>query len=109
MAIKKYKLTVDSIEVEVCVDTDKITNQIATSINEFFSGAKYRLFRADDDPIKAALLLAFPIIFKALAEGYNEVGATKALQNSEGFPDDGIQVTDVFMPDFDSAEVEEVN
>lgn len=107
--INQYRMAEGDIEVTVQVENSKLTPEVATLINDFFSGSEERLRRADGDPVKAALLMAFPIIFKALADGYNERGATARLNESEGFPDDcGITVIDYVMPNFEYATIWEV-
>ena len=71
MAIKKGKLKIDqwdiSLELELSIDTDKYTEKLAHKINDFWSGAAYRLEESDGDIIKTALKLYGAAIFQEAA------------------------------------------
>lgn len=103
---KRYILNADDVEIKVEVDASILTPELATEINEFYSDYDSRLARSDNDPVKAVLLFAFPMLFNALCNGWNEVGAAKRFAEIEGVPEEhGITIVEYIIPEFDYATV----
>jgi hypothetical protein len=60
MAIKRYNITEDryGLEVTLQVDHDLLTPELATEINAFWTEPDARLAAADDDVVRAVVLMA---------------------------------------------------
>lgn len=107
--IKRYRMQEGEIEVTLLVNTSKFTPEYASIINSIVAGKDKRLRTAHGDPVKAALIMSFPIIFKALADGHNSVGATGVLNEHGFFKEKGISISGYVMPDLTCPTVWEVD
>lgn len=103
---RRFKLEAGfDLSVTVEVDMDKLTPELATEINSFWSGADDVLGAADGDVVLAAVLRSGPYLMGAVLQGYNEFGAQKELDESEGWPpngEHGIRIIDFEIPDMDA-------
>lgn len=126
MALKKYRVT-DEAEnyVELMVDTDKLTPQLATEINDFLSspGSRLDAEHGDIERVVVRLFGSFALRF-FYEDGGFAIPATLSEEHSrslteelldwliEGWPTYdalGIKIIDglVMCPDFETVTVEE--
>lgn len=85
------------------IDTTIMTTELATEINEFWSGAKDVLKASNGDVIEAVARRATSRIIQYIINGFNVEGALDELGKQEGWPEKhGISITDYDMPDFDA-------
>lgn len=93
------------IELTLEVDLDKLTPELATEINNFWSGSDDVLAAANGDVIEAAVRRAAPILIHAALDGWNANGMISQFENREGWPDVdqiGIRVLSFQIPDIDA-------
>lgn len=96
MAIKRYKIESSQefdLWVTLDVDHDKLTPELATEINDFWSDKEGRLTDADGDAVKAVIKMAGGIFLAYVLdvnEGYNTYGMQRQFDNQyEGWPTNG--------------------
>jgi hypothetical protein len=89
MDIKRYHVTEDRYDLEVTlqVDHDLLTPERATEINAFWTGAEDRLAAADDDVVRAVILLAAcHFMYAVLEEQFAVVsGLQREFNETEGW------------------------
>lgn len=90
MNIKQYKITQDwgDIEVELDVDHDKLTPQLADEINRFWINHEERLEAADGDAVLAVIRLAAAHFMDCGLRWESVESAQRDLDTSEGWPTD---------------------
>lgn len=124
--IKTFKVQAeynDLMYVVLQVDTDKLTPELATNMNNLFRGAKGRVEDEDGDVVRAVvrrygaeaileMLLKGGASFKAsnrsaVSQWTNQLQGLLADINHELFCDDGIRVIEaqVEIPDFEGVEL----
>lgn len=128
MAIKKYRVT-DEAEnyVELQVDTDVLTPELAAEINEFWGDAESRLFEEDDDVV-AVVARLFGVMALRYFQREGSVAMSPPLHEDtthfwsnrvinfavEGWPSTsfelGITIVDAFVEpvDFDNVRLSEI-
>jgi hypothetical protein len=105
---KLYKVTTDHLDpVEVTVEVDHavLTEEMATHINKFLTGAGGRLAMAKGNVIHAVVQMAAAHYIHSMLNGYNEFGATCRLEEEEGWPPAPSPIRCVRvenLPEFDS-------
>lgn len=99
--IKRYKITQvwGDIEVTVEVDHSILTPELATEINSFWSGAKYRISSSGGDVVMAVVKRISAQLMRALLELDSIPHAQNVLDTSEGYPPNGAH--GVKLIDFD--------
>lgn len=89
MEIKRYRITEDcySTEVTLQVDHDLLTPERAAEINLFWSNPDERLAVADDDPVRAVILMAARrFMYGILEDSYGSVHGLQAdFDEAEGW------------------------
>lgn len=117
MNLKRYKITYDwTFDMVVEIDHDVMTDAKLHEINNFWSEAEYRFERADDDIVKAVLLMLAAKAFAMTFEHWDVPRAFdwKAGRGQEGWPamdgSDGIKIISIddFEIDVDNLIIEEV-
>lgn len=117
--IKQYKLSAPFADFEVVVeiDHDKVTDELLTEINTFWSGDEERLDKADGNVLHAVLGMLYRRVWWALAEmgGYAhiETMVDHFKRHMEGWPlmdgSAGIRFISFDEIEFDhSVDIEEV-
>ena len=103
---KIYEISVGpDIELTLEVDLDKLTPELATEINNFWSGSDDVMSASNGDVIEAAVRRAAPILIHAALDGWNANGMINQFENREGWPDVdqlGIRVLSFQIPDIDA-------
>lgn len=92
---RRYKIEHDHIfdlSVTLEVDHSKLTPELATLINSFWTGADERLADADGDAVLAVVKNAAGQFMAMVLEphGYNEPGMQREFDDQEGWPPEGL-------------------
>lgn len=120
MALKKFRVTDEADNyVELLVNTDKLTTDLATEINNFWGDSAYRLEQADGDVVAAVVRLFGSSAIRCFYEdgGVNDIDKGWNFTQQvldwtvEGWPaldELGIQIVDalVLVPEFDNVTLE---
>lgn len=109
--IKHFKVTFDAcVEIEMAVDLEKLTPEIATEMNDFWSGGGDLLNDCDGDVIRCAVRLIASKAAHFIAEDSHF--EKERFREAEGFHDldeIGVEITDWYFPDlsaYSACEVE---
>lgn len=97
------------VELTLEVDLEKMTSEIATEINNFWSGSEDVLAASNGDVIEAAIRRAAPILIHAAIDGWNAIGMINQFNYLEGWPDVdqlGIRVLSFQIPDIDAVSLD---
>jgi hypothetical protein len=90
-----------SISIVLEIDSDIMGAQLATEINDFWSGADVVLAVSVGDIYQAVARRAFAPLMHFLMDGYSEDGAIKQLDNQEGWTSFGMKILEYEIPDMD--------
>lgn len=113
--IRRYQLTTTTMldaEVTIEVDHDKLTPDLASEINAFWSGADDRLAEVDGDSVQAVIRIAGETFLRMVVDvlGHDVEGMQREFNEREGWPLDGehgIKLVDYDgRPDFGYYDVE---
>ncbi|MFZ2986605.1 DUF2528 family protein [Ideonella sp.] len=103
MTTKKFQFSLgceNSITVQV--DTTVMTPEIATEVNNFWSGAEGVLRASKGDIIQAVARRALSVLVDNVLAGWNLAYCAEELGKQEGWPEaHGITVIGYEFPDFD--------
>lgn len=109
MNIKRYKISYDwSFDMVVEIDHDIMTDEKLHEINNFWSDAEERYERADDNIIKAVLMMLAAKAFGMTFSHWDVAGAFdwKKGRGEEGWPSmdgsDGIKIVYIDDIEFDT-------
>lgn len=89
--IRKYQVfqSFGEISVDITVDHDILTPELAEEINEFWGGAEDRVVAADGDVVMAVAKLIASRFMALLLESDSIPWAQGQLDSSEGYPPNG--------------------
>jgi len=86
--IRSYSVqgSFDLMQIEIEVDHSKLTPELATSINDFYSGKEDRLRADEGDVVLAVIRLASGLLMRNLLADADTDSAQRALDTCEGWP-----------------------
>ena len=103
--LNRYKIISEcwSLWVEVEVDHNILTRELAEEINGFWTDSDDRLDDAEGDPVVAVIKYAASFLLSSVLETESLSLAQKELDGQEGFPPvSGIRLIDFEIPDIRS-------
>jgi Protein of unknown function (DUF2528) len=94
----------EDIYITLEIDTEKMTEPLASEINAFWSGSAEVLSASDGCVIQAVARRAAGPLISFLMDGYHAAGAVRHLSQMEGWPTEniGITIVDHEIPDLDA-------